>query len=58
MDDKKSSECECLRNFIATHKDELQEIGDKKVIVAIENIADTLHDKISKQQLKEIEKSC
>ena len=51
-----SSECECLRNFIATHKNELQEIDDKDVIVAIENIADNLHDEFLVQQLKEIEK--
>ena len=58
MNNTKDSDCECLRQFIASHKDELQEIDDKKVIIAIENIADVLHDTVAKQQLKEIEKSC
>ena len=51
-------ECECLRNFIASHKEELEQIRDKKVITAIEDIADVLHDNLSKQELKEIEKQC
>ena len=55
MKNNNASECECLRDFIAQHKEELKQIDDKKVITAIENIADELHDKISKQQLKEIE---
>ena len=58
MGNSKKAECECLRQFIASHENELQEVGDKNLIIAIENIADLLHDKIAKQQLKKIEKNC
>lgn len=52
------SECKCLQNFIASHKKELKQIKNPKVIVAIEDIADVLHDKLSKQELKKIKKQC
>ncbi|MDO4183754.1 MAG: hypothetical protein Q4D11_00745 [Rhodospirillales bacterium] len=53
-----NTECECLQNFIASHKEELKQIDDQKVITAIEDIADVLHDNLSKRELEDIKKQC